>query len=85
MYNDDRIVVYNGVICKWEMIKHFADHNQVRLPDKDEVRNYYAKKLDSIVVYNGVICKWDSICKFALENETRLPSFKELYHYYAHK
>jgi hypothetical protein len=41
-YNDCSIVVWRGVIGKWEHIKELADDiKEVRFADKDEVREYY--------------------------------------------
>jgi hypothetical protein len=44
-FKDLAIVVCDGVICKWETIKDSVNPENVRLADKDEIREYYWNKL----------------------------------------
>ncbi len=39
------IIVYFGIICKWESLKNIIDEDEVEFATSDEVRNYYMLKL----------------------------------------
>lgn len=43
--SDKTIVIYEGIICKWETLKGQVSANLVTFANADEVRSYYMCKL----------------------------------------